>query len=250
MVSGGEKFNQEFVLIGQALGLIFEHLGTAITVYLGVKTGTELWNFSKALISVAKAAPILIKSLIPLVSAASPFVLLGTVVAAAAFGIIENWDKIKNTVLPIIESIANGIQWLIDLIRSAGDFIQSKIDSMIPDFLKSKPEIRVAFENATHQIGLDEQPVTGSNAAQEQRSAQMFYSTEGFSIPEANNVRSLAPSVIDNRMSGRVDVNFNNAPQELSIQKASGSNGVDVNARIRRSETGRGPYAPTFVGDF
>lgn len=250
LVSGGEKFKQEFGLIGQALGLIFEHLGTAITVYLGVKTGTELWNFSKALISVAKAAPILIKSLIPLVSAASPFVLLGTVVAAAAFGIIENWDKIKNTVLPIIESIANGIQWLIDLIRSAGDFIQSKIDSMIPDFLKSKPEIRVAFENATHQIGLDEQPVTGSNAAQEQRSAQMFYSTEGFSIPEANNVRSLAPSVIDNRMSGRVDVNFNNAPQELSIQKASGSNGVDVNARIRCSETGRGPYAPTFVGDF
>ena len=249
-VSGGEKFKQEFGLIGQALGLIFEHLGTAITVYLGVKTGTELWNFSKALISVAKAAPVLIKSLIPLVSAASPFVLLGTVVAAAAFGIIENWDKIKNAVLPIIESIANGIQWLIDLIRSAGDFIQSKIDSMIPDFLKSKPEIRVAFENATHQIGLDEQPVTGSNAAQEQRSAQMFYSTEGFSIPEANNVRSLAPSVIDNRMSGRVDVNFNNAPQELSIQKASGSNGVDVNARIRRSETGRGPYAPTFVGDF
>ena len=250
LVSGGEKFKQEFGLIGQALGLIFEHLGTAITVYLGVKTGTELWNFSKALISVAKAAPVLIKSLIPLVSAASPFVLLGTVVAAAAFGLIENWDKIKNAVLPIIESIANGIQWLIDLIRSAGDFIQSKIDLMIPDFLKSKPEIRVAFENATHQIGLDEQPVTGSNAAQEQRSAQMFYSTEGFSIPEANNVRSLAPSVIDNRMSGRVDVNFNNAPQELSIQKASGSNGVDVNARIRRSETGRGPYAPTFVGDF
>lgn len=264
LVSGGEKFKQEFGLIGQALGLIFEHLGTAITVYLGVKTGTELWNFSKALIAVAKAAPALIKSLLPLVSAASPFILLGTVVAAAAFGIIENWDKIKSTVLPIIESIANGIQWLINLIRSAGDFIQSKIDSMIPDFLKNKPEIRVAFENATHQIGLDEQRVinspethdglneqsfTGYVANHEQQPAQIFYSTKDFSVPDVNNVRSLAPSVIDNRVSGRVDVNFNNAPQELSIQKTSGSNGVAVNARIKRVETGRGPYAPAF-GDF
>lgn len=51
-------------------------------------------------------------------------------------------------------------------------------------------------------------------------------------------------------MSGRVDVNFNNAPEGLSIKKTSGSNGVAVNAHIKRVETGRGPYAPAFVGDF
>ena len=156
--------------------------------------------------------------------------------AAAAMAIIDKWDQIKAVVMPIIQGIGDGIKWLISLIADAAQWIDNKIQALVPDFLKKGTDIRVAFDNATQHIGTDEQSPS-----------QSFYSTTGFSVPDDQSVQAFMPSVIDNRMSGRVDVTFNNAPAGLSIERTSGSNGVAVDARVNRADTGRGPYAPNFA---
>ena len=271
LISGGDKLKKEFGYVGETLSFVFENIGTIASVYLGSKALMAVVSFGQALVRLGKGISMFIKVALPLVSAASPFVLLGAVLSGVAMAIITNWDKIKETVLPIIEWIGDGITWLIDLIKGFGDLVQSKINDLVPDFLKNNAEIKVAFENATQQIGDDGQFSRGNDAVESAQVAgdrsqesgnenafradsktpsQTFYSTEGFTTPDPKNVQSFGPSVIDTRMSGRVDVNFNNAPEGLSIKKTSGSNGVAVNARIKRVETGRGPYAPAFVGDF
>lgn len=275
LISGGDKLKKEFGAVGQTLGFIFENLGTIITVYIGVQVVKDLAAFGNAVISLSRALSILIKVAMPLIGAASPFVLLATVMAAAAMAIIDKWDQIKAVVMPIIQGIGDAIKWLISLITDAAQWIDNKIQALVPDFLKKGTEIRVAFDNATQNVGADEQsasqsiysshgfsdssdqtssqtfyPSHGFSDSGDQAPSQSFYSTQGFSLPSAQSPQVFVPSVIDNRMSGRVDVNFNNAPEGLSIKKTSGSNGVAVNAHIKRVETGRGPYAPAFVGDF
>lgn len=257
LISGGDKLKKEFGAVGQTLGFIFENLGTIITVYIGVQVVKDLAAFGNAVISLSRALSILIKVAMPLIGAASPFVLLATVMAAAAMAIIDKWDQIKAVVMPIIQGIGDAIKWLISLITDAAQWIDNKIQALVPDFLKKGTEIRVAFDNATQNVGADEQSASqsfysshGFSDSSDQAPSQSFYSTQGFSLPSAQSPQVFVPSVIDNRMSGRVDVNFNNAPEGLSIKKTSGSNGVAVNAHIKRVETGRGPYAPAFVGDF
>lgn len=275
LISGGDKLKKEFGAVGQTLGFIFENLGTIITVYIGVQVVKDLAAFGNAVISLSRALSILIKVAMPLIGAASPFVLLATVMAATAMAIIDKWDQIKAVVMPIIQGIGDAIKWLISLITDAAQWIDNKIQALVPDFLKKGTEIRVAFDNATQNVGADEQsasqsiysshgfsdssdqtssqtfyPSHGFSDSGDQAPSQSFYSTQGFSLPSAQSPQVFVPSVIDNRMSGRVDVNFNNAPEGLSIKKTSGSNGVAVNAHIKRVETGRGPYAPAFVGDF
>ena len=112
----------------------------------------------------------------------------------------------------------------------------------------------MAFDNATQNVGTDEQTIPqsidsrqGFSASVKQTPSQSFYSTQGFSIPTTQSLQAFMPSVIENRMSGRVDVTFNNAPAGLSIESTSGSSGVAVDARVNRADTGRGPYAPTFA---
>lgn len=236
LISGGDKLKKEFGFVGEALSFVFENIGTIATVYLGGKALMAVVSFGQALVSLGKGISMFIRVALPLIGAASPFVLLATVVAAAAMAIIDKWDQIKAVVMPIIQGIGDAIKWLVDLIADAAHFIDDKIQSLVPDFLKKGTDIRVAFDNATQNVG-----------AEEQTSAQSFYSTQGFSVPTDQSPQAFIPSVIDNRMSGRVDVTFNNAPAGLSIERTSGSNGVAVDARVNRSDTGRGPYAPTFA---
>lgn len=236
LISGGDKLKKEFGAVGQTLSFVFENLGTIISVYLGVQVVKDLVAFGSAIVSISRAMSMLIKVAMPLIGAASPFVLLATVMAAAAMAIITKWDQIKTVVMPIIQGIGDAIKWLIGLIADAAQWIDGKIQSLVPDFLKKGTDIRVAFDNATQNIGSDDQSP-----------AQSFYSTNGFSVPVDQSARAFVPSVIDSRMSGRVDVTFNNAPAGLSIERTSGSNGVAVDARVNRADTGRGPYAPTFA---
>lgn len=236
LISGGEKLKKEFGVVGEALSFVFENIGTIATVYLGSKALMAVVSFGQALLSLGKGISMFIRVALPLIGAASPFVLLATVVAAAAMAIIDKWDQIKAVVMPIIHGIGDAIKWLVDLIADAAHFIDDKIQSLVPDFLKKGTDIRVAFDNATQNVGADEQTP-----------AQSFYSTQGFSVPADQSPQAFIPSVIDNRMSGRVDVTFNNAPAGLSIERTSGSNGVAVDARVNRADTGRGPYAPTFA---
>lgn len=236
LISGGEKLKKEFGVVGEALSFVFENIGTIATVYLGSKALMAVVSFGQALLSLGKGISMFIRVALPLIGAASPFVLLATVVAAAAMAIIDKWDQIKAVVMPIIHGIGDAIKWLVDLIADAAHFIDDKIQSLVPDFLKKGTDIRVAFDNATQNVGADEQ-----------KPAQSFYSTQGFSVPADQSPQAFIPSVIDNRMSGRVDVTFNNAPAGLSIERTSGSNGVAVDARVNRADTGRGPYAPTFA---
>ena len=236
LISGGEKLKKEFGVVGEALSFVFENIGTIATVYLGSKALMAVVSFGQALVSLGKGISMFIRVALPLIGAASPFVLLATVVAAAAMAIIDKWDQIKAVVMPIIHGIGDAIKWLVDLIADAAHFIDDKIQSLVPDFLKKGTDIRVAFDNATQNVGADEQTP-----------AQSFYSTQSFSVPADQSPQAFIPSVIDNRMSGRVDVTFNNAPAGLSIERTSGSNGVAVDARVNRADTGRGPYAPTFA---
>ena len=236
LISGGEKLKKEFGVVGEALSFVFENIGTIATVYLGSKALMAVVSFGQALLSLGKGISMFIRVALPLIGAASPFVLLATVVAAAAMAIIDKWDQIKAVVMPIIHGIGDAIKWLVDLIADAAHFIDDKIQSLVPDFLKKGTDIRVAFDNATQNVDADEQTP-----------AQSFYSTQGFSVPADQSPQAFIPSVIDNRMSGRVDVTFNNAPAGLSIERTSGSNGVAVDARVNRADTGRGPYAPTFA---
>lgn len=236
LISGGEKLKKEFGVVGEALSFIFENIGTIAAVYLGSKALMAVVSFGQALVSLGKGISMFIRVALPLVGAASPFVLLATVVAGAAMAIITKWDQIKTVVMPIIQGIGDAIKWLVDLIADAARWIDDKIQSLVPDFLKNGSNIRVAFDGATQNVGADEQAPS-----------QSFYSTRGFSVPTDRSPQSFIPSVIDNRMSGRVDVTFNNAPAGLSIERTSGSNGVAVDARVNRADTGRGPYAPTFA---
>lgn len=236
LISGGDKLKKEFGVVGEALSFIFENIGTIAAVYLGSKALMAVVSFGQALVSLGKGISMFIRVALPLIGAASPFVLLATVVAAAAMAIIDKWDQIKAVVMPIIQGIGDAIKWLVDLIADAAHFIDDKIQSLVPDFLKKGTDIRVAFDNATQNVGADEQTP-----------AQSFYSTQGFSVPADQSPQAFIPSVIDNRMSGRVDVTFNNAPAGLSIERTSGSSGVAVDARVNRADTGRGPYAPTFA---
>lgn len=236
LISGGDKLKQEFGALGQALGFVFENLGTIITVYLGVQVAKDIVALGSALISLSKAIPVLIRAAMPLIGAASPFVLLATLMAGVAMAIIDKWDQIKVVVMPIIQAIGDAIKWLMNLIAGAAQWIDTKIQGLIPDFLKKGTDIRVAFDNATQNIGSDEQTPS-----------QSFYSTNGFSVPTGQSAQAFMPSMIDSRMSGRVDVTFNNAPAGLSIERSSGSNGVSVDARVNHADTGRGPYAPVFA---
>lgn len=236
LISGGEKLKKEFGVVGEALSFVFENIETIATVYLGSKALIAVVSFGQALVSLGKGISMFIRVALPLIGAASPFVLLATVVAAAAMAIIDKWDQIKAVVMPIIQGIGDAIKWLVDLIADAAHFIDDKIQSLVPDFLKKGTDIRVAFDNATQNVGADEQTP-----------AQSFYSTQGFSVPADQSPQAFIPSVIDNRMSGCVDVIFNNAPAGLSIERTSGSSGVAVDARVNRADTGRGPYAPTFA---
>lgn len=236
LISGGEKLKKEFGVVGKALSFVFENIGTIATVYLGSKALMAVVSFGQALVSLGKGISMFIRVALPLVGAASPFVLLATVVAGAAMAIITKWDQIKTVVMPIIQGIGDAIKWLVGLIADAARWIDDKIQSLVPDFLKNGSNIRVAFDSATQNVGTDEQTPS-----------QSFYSTQGFSVPADRSPQAFIPSVIDNRMSGRVDVTFNNAPAGLSIERASGSNGVAVDARVNRADTGRGPYAPSFA---
>lgn len=236
LISGGEKLKKEFGVVGEALSFIFENIGTIAAVYLGSKALMAVVSFGQALVSLGKGISMFIRVALPLVGAASPFVLLATVVAGAAMAIITKWDQIKTVVMPIIQGIGDAIKGLVGLIADAARWIDDKIQSFIPDFLKNGSNIRVAFDSATQNVGADEQTPS-----------QSFYSTRGFSVPTDQSPQAFIPSVIDNRMSGRVDVTFNNAPAGLSIERTSGSNGVAVDARVNRADTGRGPYAPTFA---
>lgn len=236
LISGGEKLKKEFGVVGEALSFIFENIGTIAAVYLGSKALMAVVSFGQALVSLGKGISMFIRVALPLVGAASPFVLLATVVAGAAMAIITKWDQIKTVVMPIIQSIGDAIKWLVGLIADAARWIDDKIQSLVPDFLKNGSNIRVAFDSATQNVGADEQTPS-----------QSFYSTQGFSVSTDRSPQAFIPSVIDNRMSGRVDVTFNNAPAGLSIERTSGSNGVAVDARVNRADTGRGPYAPTFA---
>ncbi len=272
LISGGDKLKQEFGALGQALGFVFENLGTIISVYLGYRVVKDVVAFGNSLISLSRAIPLLIKAVAPLIGAASPFLLLATVMTAAAMAIIDKWDQIKAVVMPIINGIGDAIKWLISLITDAAQWIDNKIQALIPDFLKKGTDIRVAFDNATQNVGTDEQTIPqsidsrqefsssveqtipqsidsrqGFSASVKQTPSQSFYSTQGFSIPTTQSLQAFMPSVIENRMSGRVDVTFNNAPAGLSIERTSGSSGVAVDARVNRADTGRGPYAPTFA---
>lgn len=236
LISGGEKLKKEFGVVGEALSFIFENIGTIAAVYLGSKALMAVVSFGQALVSLGKGISMFIRVALPLVGASSPFVLLATVVAGAAMAIITKWDQIKTVVMPIIQGIGDAIKWLVGLIADSARWIDDKIQSLVPDFLKNGSNIRVAFDGATQNVGADEQAPS-----------QSFYSTQGFSVPTDRSPQSFIPSVIDNRMSGRVDVTFNNAPAGLSIERTSGSNGVAVDARVNRADTGRGPYAPTFA---
>lgn len=236
LISGGEKLKKEFGVVGEALSFIFENIGTIAAVYLGSKALMAVVSFGQALVSLGKGISMFIRVALPLVGAASPFVLLATVVAGAAMAIITKWDQIKTVVMPIIQGIGDAIKWLVGLIADAARWIDDKIQSLVPDFLKNGSNIRVAFDSATQNVGADEQTPS-----------QSFYSTQDFSVPTDRSPQAFIPSVIDNRMSGRVDVTFNNAPAGLSIERTSGSNGVAVDARVNRADTGRGPYAPTFA---
>ena len=236
LISGGEKLKKEFGVVGEALSFIFENVGTIAAFYLGSKALMAVVSFGQALVSLGKGISMFIRVALPLVGAASPFVLLATVVAGAAMAIITKWDQIKTVVMPIIQGIGDAIKGLVGLIADAARWIDDKIQSLVPDFLKNGSNIRVAFDSATQNVGADEQTPS-----------QSFYSTKGFSVPTDRSSQAFIPSVIDNRMSGRVDVTFNNAPAGLSIERTSGSNGVAVDARVNRADTGRGPYAPTFA---
>ena len=236
LISGGEKLKKEFGVVGEALSFIFENIGTIAAFYLGSKALMAVVSFGQALVSLGKGISMFIRVALPLVGAASPFVLLATVVAGAAMAIITKWDQIKTVVMPIIQGIGDAIKGLVGLIADAARWIDDKIQSLVPDFLKNGSNIRVAFDSATQNVGADEQTPS-----------QSFYSTQGFSVPTDRSTQAFIPSVIDNRLSGRVDVTFNNAPAGLSIERTSGSNGVAVDARVNRADTGRGPYAPTFA---
>lgn len=272
LISGGDKLKKEFGVVGETLSFVFENLGTIATVYLGSKALMAVVSFGQALVSLGKGISMFIRVALPLVGAASPFILLATVVAGAAMAIIDKWDRIKTVVMPIIQGIGDAIKWLISLITDAAQWIDNKIQALIPDFLKKGTDIRVAFDNATQNVGTDEQTIPqsidsrqefsssveqtipqsidsrqGFSASVKQTPSQSFYSTQDFSIPSTQSPQAFMPSVIENRMSGRVDVTFNNAPAGLSIERTSGSNGVAVDARVNRADTGRGPYAPTFA---
>ena len=375
LISGGEKLKQEFGYVGEALSFVFENIGTIASVYLGSKALMAVVSFGQALVNLGKGIQIFLKVALPLVSAASPFVLLGTILTGAAMGIITNWEKIKEVVLPIIEGLSSAIRGLIELVSDAarwlGDKIGMAIEALTPDFLKKDTSLRIAFDRATQiQPEIEEQvqvirrlapaitteknpekvvseasatfeavkasrnfvddlnrvsnrtqetqpdtSIDEKDQAQDRGQAQPlvqdwtrvkdqsllpstnlteqkwqdrrsirdgiqdskfvdasqrpqkpesdFYSlerpqsgersksdgslsTDEIALPIAKEVKSMLPSVFENKVDGVVSVVFKNAPQGLSIEKSEGKGGVDVDAKVNYGDTGRGPYAPVF----
>lgn len=387
LISGGEKLKQEFGYVGEALSFVFENIGTIASVYLGSKALMAVVSFGQALVNLGKGIQIFLKVALPLVSAASPLVLLGTILTGAAMGIITNWEKIRDVVVPIIKGLGSLVQWLMDLFtapaRWLGEKIGVAIEALTPDFLKKDTSLRIAFDRATQiqpeieeqiqvvrrsapvitnekevvsqsasAISRDKSPekvvtevsstleavktsrsfvddlnrapnriqemqpdtsIEESNRVQDRVQTQVqdwtqvkdqgllpatdlterswlerrsirdgiqdskfvdasqkskepesdFYSleqpqkgdrsksegslsTDEIALPIAKEVKSMLPSVFENKVDGVVSVVFKNAPQGLSIEKSEGKGGVDVDAKVNYGNTGRGPYAPVF----
>lgn len=263
LISGGEKLKKEFGVVGQVLGFVFENIGTLATIYLGTKALKAILSFGEAVIHLSKGIKILAVAVATFMRS-NPILAIATAIATAAYLIYENWDS-------ICDYFKSGFDKLKQYYEKFLGFIDSIREFLTPDFLKKTPEVKVAVEHVVHteaqsrglpsnnteqeksnfseDSDLDNQPEPNSvDFAKGQDPTQQFYSTDGFAAPNLQKDTSFGPSVVDHRMTGRVDVNFNNAPEGLSIRKTSGSKGVDVDARVKYANTGRGPYAPAFAG--
>lgn len=264
LVVGGERLRKEWGFLGSTIGFIAENIGTILAIYVGGKATVALVSFGQAVWTLGGALVSFGKFVAPLIGAGSPLILLGTIVAGVAMAIITNWQGIKEAVMPVIELISNGFDWLVDKAQAALNFIASipgkikgAITGIFPSFGEHSESINNAIKTAqaydsnaltvnvqsakavAARAGVAEQSLTPSSPT------ETFYSvktTDNATVSDVNkplNIKSEA------KVSGAVEVVFTNAPEGLSIKRARGE-GVDVDATIKTAGKGRGPYAPKF----
>lgn len=264
LVSGGEKLRREWGFLGSAIEFIAKNIGTIVALYIGGKATVALVSFGQAVWTLGGALVSFVKFLTPLIGAGSPLILLGTLAAGVAMALITNAESIKKFFLPVIESIGNAFDWLVEKVRSTLNFvanIPNKIKGLVQGIFPFFGEHGEAINNAIKtaqaydphaltvnvrgaqavaaRAGVAEQSFTPSTPT------ETFYTvknTDNATVAEVTkplNVKSEA------KVSGAVEVVFANAPEGLSIKRARGE-GVDVDATIKTAGKGRGPYAPRF----